>query len=287
MNNFWSFLNYDINRGFGIIKYNHECLEGESLATIVTNAFMDPILSVIMADLWGGSVDYIRKKIPDTIIGSQSTRDFHLRPIFIAGRLEKKGKNIIITLNIFNIKGVDTLSRRSEIFKPKLKTPEYEDELLKNWIYKQPYNLHKYFMKIDCPYILGEDGLVNKNIKASPCYSTSKGSYTLFYSKARDLTDYIIKLRSGLIDDKDNRDIWYLLDENVLKKRKSISFNNTTYPLFHPKAPQDGGLTGVAAGVTNPAETNEGHILGKYLDVLAKGLNFYGGNNKYYAMTNY
>lgn len=97
-----------------------------------------------------------------------------MRPIFIAGRLEKKGTNIIITLNIFNIKGVDTLARRSEIFKP-----EYEDELIKNWIFKQPYNLDKYFKKIDCPYILGEDGLVNENIKSSPCYSTSTGSYDI------------------------------------------------------------------------------------------------------------
>lgn len=69
MNNLWSFVNYDIGGGLGIITYNHTYLEGESLATIVTNAFMEPILSVIMSDLWGGSVDYIRKIIPDTIIG--------------------------------------------------------------------------------------------------------------------------------------------------------------------------------------------------------------------------
>ena len=67
---------------------------------------------------------------------------------------------------------------------------------------------------------------------------------------------------------EDNNDIWYLLDLNVLKLGKSISLIIQTYPIFHPKAPQDGGIFGVVVGVTDPSETNEGYILGKYTDII-------------------
>jgi len=161
------------------------------------------------------------------------------QPVFIAGNIKKKKGIITIRLNIFNSNGVRALAHEALKFK---KPP---DKVVSSWIYSAPDNstLQTQFDEINCAEITDQ-------IKATPCGSHSKGAYTIFYSKARDLGDYILKLQDHDLDD--SKKIWDLLETNILDRGRYILFNNTTYPVLHAKSSELKHYFWHTAAIVNP-----------------------------------
>ena len=167
----------------------------------------------------------VKKKIIWATYKDRKDLKLIMKKVFMGKMIQKFAKTSFI-----NIPKIDL---KKGIKRGKLKIVLNISELPKNtnrnstfisWMYWKGLKLNEIFKSIKCT-----KSKKNPKIKTNPC-KIGSAKYKLFYAKARDISDYIIKLNENKISMKDHNDIF-----DIISKWDYFQNHNMDVPLLHFK----------------------------------------------------